>query len=283
MLIVGGLAIMRSRTMHLQTEADAGAPPPPPAGGWTGAETTPPPRWGLAGETINPELWGGSPSPQVAGDGRRAKSLWQNQFGNVALVVLVSVLAIGLWSNTSRLSPLREANVRDRFASEPFVLRTEGGIEELADTKLENGAFVIDATELQHGLYSPIEISMGSGRLELVVAPNTAVVGTVKSRTGSLVVRHLGRTTAAPVNFIQQTWSGTPYDTVAVDITADVGLVCIRTSDDKTGCSEPATTSSNRRTAIPTTATPPAAPAPAAPAPLTAPTPATPRSPERKS
>jgi phage shock protein PspC (stress-responsive transcriptional regulator) len=253
-LIVGGLVIMRARNNHLQSAPAAGAPSPPPPGGWTSeGASPPPPRWGLAGDVINPQTWGGAPysAGSPTGDGTGAgtgagtgtsaatqgKSIWQNQFGNVALVVLVSVLAVGLWSNTSRLSPVRKATVRDRFASEPWVLRTDDGVEELADTQLDNGAFVIDATDLKDP-ERPVRIRMGSGRLELVVSDNATLTGTVKSRSGALTVRHFGGVSSAPVTLRPSTQASSwkTSNPITVDITADVGFVCIRTASDTKGC-----------------------------------------------
>jgi phage shock protein PspC (stress-responsive transcriptional regulator) len=279
-LIVGGLLLMhlRSRTLNAQSTYV----PAPSEGGWT---ATPgqavPPRWGLAGEVANPQLW----NPQPGIDPTRAprQSVWQTQFGNLALVTLVGVLAIGLWSNTSKSSPVRRAAILERLAVGPVSVDTKEELAELADLNLGNGSFVIDMSMLTLDDDEDLSLSMGAGRLELIVPPGVDVEGSIdtdSSRSAAVVVRSFGTNATAPteLSLVDSATRQDPFPVLTLDIEAEAGFVCLRSGTDER-TSGPSDGCDNGST-VPTTATPPPPPAPLAkPSPPAAPsTLASPRS-----
>jgi phage shock protein PspC (stress-responsive transcriptional regulator) len=257
MLIVVGLAVIHLRGRQLDKALFAARQQDVPsqstaeqfAGGWTNTETAVPPRWGLAGEVLNPQLWAdanGRPQSAGAPSASESRPRWRAQFGNVALVTLIGVLAIGLFTQNSRYSPVNQAVERERVGSEPVTLRTNEGIDRLADMEFGDGSFVVDASELDQVIYEPIQIEMGSGRLELILPKGAVAVGSVsQSGDGLLVVRNGGKSSEpGPVTFkAPQSWASAAYRAksvapreVKIAITTATASVCIRTSDHPEHC-----------------------------------------------
>jgi phage shock protein PspC (stress-responsive transcriptional regulator) len=243
-LIVGGLLLMqiRNRTLNSQQSyvptSEAGwtggggwtATPPQTASEFQGVGQAPP-RWGLAGEVANPQLW----NPQASEPPVRTEkqSVWQTQFGNLALVTLVGVLAIGLWSNTSQSSPVRRAAIQERLENGPVAIATDDELGQLDDLALGDGSFEINLAALAVQDDKELELSMGSGRLELILPAAVDVYGSVSvddDETGTVLVRAFGKALAAPAEFSgadSATREETP-PALTLDITADSGLVCVR-------------------------------------------------------
>jgi phage shock protein PspC (stress-responsive transcriptional regulator) len=243
LLVVGGLMLMNVRNRSLRSQGrphgvtnDSDGP----VGGWATPSDLPP-RWGLAGETANPHIWTNSEAPPQV---ERQRSMWQSQFGNLALVTLVSVLALGLWSNTSNKSPIRKAAMRERISDGPLVVTSKAELDELAVTNLGDGAFVIDMTRfaLDDVDRTPgaaparpkLSVDLGSGRLDLIVSPGTLVDGSVSAfgDDGVVVVRTPDGT--KPAGLLRQVveegdteagWSAR----LGVQVRLENGLVCIRT------------------------------------------------------
>jgi hypothetical protein len=252
-LIIGGLLVMQLRNRSGQRisdqQSETSAVPPPPPGGWTAddrsstAAASTPPRWGLSGEAVNPQIWGGQVQPPSTRD---------------TSVLLVSVLAIGLWSNTSRFSPVRKASDQNRGS---WVLRTSSGVEELSRTVLGDGSYVINASDLHPDVTEPIEIAMGSGRLELVLPDSPPFDAEVRSRTSNLSVQHRGGTEDAPVA-ISQTGKSvsarrtSPATQLRISVTADDGTVCIRRRSERQLCSARASAAKTPATKTPAAKTP---------------------------
>jgi phage shock protein PspC (stress-responsive transcriptional regulator) len=232
-LIVGGLLLMqfRNRALNSQSSSQSPSASHPTEGGWTATPAgAMPPRWGLAGEVANPELW--NPQPAV-GPGKPARqSVWHTQFGNLALVTLVGVLAIGLWSNTSERSPVRRAAIREQLDAGPVVIQNLTEFRQLKNMKLGDGSFVIDLSSLALDDDEDLELFMGAGRLELITPDGVDVLGTVdtESSSNSVSVRSFGTKSFAPADLssIDSATREDPLPTLTLDISADAGLVCVR-------------------------------------------------------
>jgi phage shock protein C len=249
-LILAGLLLMqlRSRSVSKPTVSMFGSAQPPSGpsemtGGWISTANLPP-RWGLAGETANPHVWNPTESAQPASATRPQRtSIWHTQFGNLALVVLVGVLAIGLWSNTSHLSPVRQAAIKERLASGPVVVRSKSDVAELNDEQLGDGTFVIDLSGLNYPNTS-LDLRMGSGKLELVLPENLHTSGQVSNEKGGVLnVLVEGKSALAPFTLPDAFGLGTattrnPKDvpTFRFSVAAENGLVCIRHNKDTNGC-----------------------------------------------
>jgi phage shock protein C len=276
-LILAGLLLMQLRSRSVDKPRDSAwssgerseseGPAPrdsawfgltPPAstgevnGGWI-SSTDLPPRWGLAGETANPHIWNPTESAESAGPAGSAQaatsvrsrrtSVWHTQFGNLALVVLVGVLAIGLWSNTSHFSPVRRAAIKDRLASGPVVVRSKADVVELNDEELGDGNFVVDLGGLNYP-ETPLNLRMGSGKLELVLPDNFHSLGQVSGESGgALSVLLDGESNPVPftlpATFSQGKASSripSQVPTFRFSVTAENGLVCIRHKADSNGC-----------------------------------------------
>ncbi len=199
LLLLLGLAMMNIRSRSLRSSGVSGSPDATVSvGGWTSQPDDLPPRWGLAGDSTNPHLWtAGDRGPVSAADSALKR---QSQFGNLAIVALVSVLAIGLWSNTSDRSPLRRAALLERVTAGPVKITNTADLEELDSAELGDGSFTIDLTEFDDpdtGAVVALDIEMGSGRLDIVVPEGTQLTGSVTAvgRRGTVVVRAPGSST----------------------------------------------------------------------------------------
>jgi phage shock protein C len=237
-LIVGGLLLMQLRSRAVADKpVVAGWHAPstdPAAGGWT-ATAPLPPRWGLAGETVNPQVW--NPAPASPASGEKRQSIWQTQFGNLALVLLVSVLAVGLWSNTSRSSPVRRAALKERLASGPVALRTHADVEELNSESLGDGSFVIDARALNA---SDVELNlkMGNGKLEFILPNGFTTTGEIRpAAAGVVVARYNSSALKSPYTFTHAVGSDKAPKFV-FSVTSENGFVCVRTSGASPGCAD---------------------------------------------
>ncbi len=278
-LIVGGLLLMqlRNRTLNSRSIGGAGDKSSGAAstGGWTANPSSLPPRWGLAGEVANPQLW----NPQAAipnqnpTQSKTKTSLWQTQFGNLALVTLVGVLAIGLWSNTSDLSPVRQAAIEEQFQDGPVIVEDIDDLSELDGVELGDGSFTIDARDLEMGEDQTVRLKMGNGKMELILPPNINVNGLVgaKQKAGGVVAMNaFGKASPAGPFALAANASDRSADeppTLNLNISAANGFVCIRTIGQGPGCTGSITLASdlgNKSPApgapsaprVPTTATP---------------------------
>ncbi len=249
LLVFVGIALMNLRSRSLRSSlAPANMEWSTSPGGWAAESDDLPPRWGLAGETINPQLWtGGSGAASDASTSNQSR--WHSQFGNFALVALVSVLAIGLWSNTSDHSPLRRAAMLERLAAGSVKITDIADLEELASTPLGDGSFTIDMTDFEgtDSSRAPISIEMGSGRLDIVLGGGTQVTGSVKQAEplGNVVVRTPETTTGAgaiSLTTANRSSDGsadrrsTSQPRFAVLVSISNGLVCFRERDQVDHC-----------------------------------------------
>ncbi len=248
-LVLAGMALMNLRSRSLRNSPNStSAETSAATGGWAVESDVLPPRWGLAGESINPEMWSGIPG--VDGSSTTSRSRWQSQFGNLALVALVSVLAIGLWSNTSDHSPLRRAALLERLAAGPVKISNPADLAELKSTPLGDGSFTIDLSEFRDSRESsgPLDVEMGSGRLDIVVRPGTQLTGSIKAGEGlgNVVVRTPDSTTGPGplvINVSDQISAASPVGRqpdvslrMIVSVSVANGLVCIREIDHAAHC-----------------------------------------------
>ncbi len=253
-LIVGGVLMMQLRSRSTQEKrrmlaTNAAADSGPEAGGWTASTSSLPPRWGLAGETVNPHIWDPTIASPTSTQREKRPTVWQTQFGNLALVVLVSVLAVGLWSNTSRLSPVRRAALKERLADGGVVVRTAKDIEEINQGSLGDGSFVIDASQFNatrlNALNVPLKVTMGSGKLELILPTNFVSSGEIATTDiGHLGAELNGKALASPFKVLNVPGDdgfsnrGQSSDRSGPDsarrfvfsIAAQNGFVCVRTA-----------------------------------------------------
>ena len=238
LLVLAGIAMMNMRNRSLrQRSGPPGGDAANAVGGWVSPaaqlKDDLPPRWGLAGETVNPHVW--NPGDPIA-PGTRSK--WQSQFGNLALVTLVAVLGIGIWTNTSNKSPLRQAALKERLDRGPVSISTAGELRELELTNLGNGEFVIDMSTFDLsdlGDEQPrLDITMGSGRLDVIVQPGTKVTGTVLAARSDdvFVLRTPAKPTVDPEKFSEiignSSTTSSNAQTLAISVKISHGLVCIR-------------------------------------------------------
>jgi phage shock protein PspC (stress-responsive transcriptional regulator) len=287
-LIVGGLLLMHLRNRTLNSRLDGTASGSDSngasaAGGWTATPPSLPPRWGLAGEVANPQLW----NPQAAipnqnqSQAKTKTSLWQTQFGNLALVTLVGVLAIGLWSNTSELSPVRQAAIEEQFQDGPVVIEDNDDLTELDGVKLGDGSFTIDGRELELDDDQTVQLEMGNGKLEVILPSNINVSGSVTAnqKAGGVVAMNAFGEPLPSGEFASIDSATTRLEdvpkTLKLKIKASNGFVCIRRTGQASKCVNDANIATPKPPAAPPSSpglpnTVPAIPAvPAVPTPST--------------